>query len=65
MYFAWDLLVGKWAWAKLKKSVHSTVHMISCLYCTVQLTGDKTQKMLEDDGNGLDVRKRGPLKIEK
>ena len=30
--------LAKWAWAKLNKTVHSTVHMISCLYCTVQLT---------------------------
>ena len=28
----------KWTWAKLYKTVHSSVHMISRLNCTVQLT---------------------------
>ena len=30
--------LGKRTWAKLYKTVHSSVHMISCLNCTVQLT---------------------------
>jgi hypothetical protein len=33
MYIIWLA-----AWAKLYKTVHSTVHMISCFDCTVQLT---------------------------
>ena len=28
----------KWTWAKLYKTVHASVHMISCLNCSVQLT---------------------------
>ena len=56
--------LAKWAWAKLNKTVHSTVYMIDqlfLLHCT--RTADwgqhglsivnKSQKMLEDDGNGL------------
>ena len=31
----------KWTWAKLYKTVHLSVHMISCLNCTVQLTDSR------------------------
>ena len=84
MYFAWGLFASvKWAWAELNKTVHPTVHMIDqlfLLHCTADWGQhglrivNKSQKMLEDDGNGLapsfllvsiNVRKRGPLKIEK
>ena len=60
----WIVWLAKWAWAKLNRTVHSTVHMIDqlfLLHCTC--TADwrkhgfsivnKSQKMLEDDGNGL------------
>ena len=36
--FIYIICLTKWAWAKLYKTVHSFVYMISCLNCTVQLT---------------------------
>ena len=37
-----DYLVGKMGLGRAEQTVHWTVHMISCLYCTGQLTGAST-----------------------
>ena len=38
LYCKYIIWLEKWTWAKLYKTVHSSVHIISCLNCTEQLT---------------------------
>jgi hypothetical protein len=82
MYFAWDFLVGKMGLgqAEQNRTLNCTYDQLFVLHCTADWGQhglsivNKSQKMLEDDGNGLapsfllvsiNVRKLGPLKIEK
>jgi hypothetical protein len=52
VFFMDIIWFAKWAWAKLYKTVHSTVHMLSCLYCTVQLTDTDMASVLSTNLRG-------------
>ena len=61
MYFAWDFLVGKMGLgqAEQNRTLNCTYDQLFVLHCTADWGQhglsivNKSQKMLEDDGNGL------------